>query len=280
MYALLKKELHLFFGSITGYFVMALFLILNGLFLWFFDNDLNILNSGFASLSPFFDFTSWLFVLFISSLTMKSFSEEMSTGTIEVLKTKPISTLQLVLGKYMAVLILVIAALLPTSVYVYSIFHIVSVSDTVESGVIAGSYAGLLAIASAYISIGLWVSTFSKNSLVVLLSSLFVCLGLFYGLHNTNYFSSETNFTLRKLGMYSHFESISRGVLDTKDLLYFVSVTLLFFGTYLYSNGAEKKLETDILYFDFYFCFFFCKPAFLQTFRSEQRPTLFFGTCF
>jgi len=247
MYALLKKELHLFFGSITGYFVMALFLILNGLFLWFFDNDLNILNSGFASLSPFFDFTSWLFVLFISSLTMKSFSEEMSSGTIEILKTKPLSTFQLVLGKYMAILILVIAALLPTSVYVYSIFQIVSVSDMAEFGVIAGSYTALLAIASAYISIGLWVSTFSKNPLVVLLSSIFVCLFLFYGLHNTDYFSSETNFTFRKLGMYSHFESISRGVLDTKDLLYFVHVTLLFLAL-TYTRMAPKKNWKPIFY--------------------------------
>lgn len=276
MYALLKKELHLFFGSITGYFVMALFLILNGLFLWFFDNDLNILNSGFASLSPFFDFTSWLFVLFISSLTMKSFSEEMSTGTIEILKTKPLSTLQLVLGKYMAILILVIAALLPTSVYVYSIFHIVSVSDTVESGVIAGSYAGLLAIASAYVSIGLWVSTFSKNSLVVLLSSLFVCLGLFYGLHNTNYFSSETNFTLRKLGMYSHFESISRGVLDTKDLLYFVSVTLLFLAL-TYTRMAPKKNWKPIFYIlIFIFVSSFVSQRFYKRFdlSKDQRYSL------
>jgi ABC-2 type transport system permease protein len=247
MYALLKKELHLFFGSITGYFVIALFLILNGLFLWFFDNDLNILNSGFASLSPFFDFTSWLFVLLISSLTMKSFSEEINSGTIEILKTKPLSTLQLVLGKYLAIFIVVIAALLPTAIYVYSIFDLISVSNTVELGIIVGSYIGLLAIASAYISIGLWVSTFSKNPLVVLLSSIFICFGLFYGLHDTTYFSSETNFTLRKLGMYSHFESISRGVLDTKDLLYFIQVTLLFL-VLSYTRMAPKKNWKPVFY--------------------------------
>jgi ABC-2 type transport system permease protein len=276
MYALLKKELHLFFGSITGYFIIALFLLLNGLFLWFFDNDLNILNSGFASLSPFFDFTSWLFILFISSLTMKSFSEEMNSGTIEILKTKPLSTLQLVLGKYMAILILIIATLLPTAAYVYSIVHITNSSDITESGIFLGSYLGLLCIASAYSSIGLWLSTFSKNSLVVLLSTVLVCFGLFYGLHDITSFSSETNFTLRKLGMYSHFENIRRGVLDTKDLLYFVQATLVFL-TLSYTRMAPQKNWKPLLYtFGFIFISSFANDRFHKRFdlSKDQRYSL------
>lgn len=247
MYALLKKELHLFFGSFTGYFAMGLFLIVNGLFLWFFDNPHNILHSGFASLSPFFDFTSWLLLLFIAALTMKSFSEEMNTGTIEILKTKPLSTFDMVLGKYMALLILVIVTLLPTAVYVFSIFRIVSAQDTVETGVIVGSYLGLLGLASAFTSIGLWVSTFSKSTLVVLLGSVFVCFGLFYGLQDIRIFSSDLNFALKKLGIYYHFESIGRGVLDTRDLFYFVQTTLLFL-VLTYTRIAPKKNWKPTIY--------------------------------
>jgi ABC-2 type transport system permease protein len=240
MLAILKKEFRLFFGTAIGYVVLSMFLTLNGLMLWVLNSDFNILDSGFADLSLFFEITPWLFVLLIPALTMRSFSEEYSTGTFEILMTKPLPTWQLVIGKFLAVLTFLISALLPTLIYVYSLSRLAMPMGNIDIGSIAGSYLGLLFLAAAFGSIGLWISTCSKSPLVVLLLAIACLFFSYYGMELLgNEFPNQTQ-DLQYWGLYAHFSSISRGVLDTRDLLYFASVAF-FFLTLCYLKISPSK---------------------------------------
>ncbi|MFT5791885.1 MAG: ABC-2 type transport system permease protein, partial [Saprospiraceae bacterium] len=150
MIAILKKELNSFFSTPIGYLVIAIFLIINGLFLWVFDNEFNILNAGFADLNSFFYLAPWIFLFLIPAITMRAFSDEYNSGTIEILKTKPISNWEIILGKYFASLLLIIAALIPTFLYVYSISQLGSPKGNYDIGALLGSYFGLLFLAGTY----------------------------------------------------------------------------------------------------------------------------------
>ena len=227
MFPILKKEFNLFFGASLGYFVIGGFLILNSLLLWFFKSNYNILDAGFADLTHFFTIVPWLFILLIPALTMRSFSEEISTGTIEILKTKPLSNKQVLLGKYAAVMCIISVALVPTFVYLYSIYQLANPTGNIDFGLIIGSYLGLLFMASAFTAIGLWTSTFSNNPLVVLLASIIISFGIYYGLYAITS-NNESSYSIQSLGMFLHFESIGRGVIDSRDLIYFISVSLFF----------------------------------------------------
>ncbi|WP_139958557.1 gliding motility-associated ABC transporter substrate-binding protein GldG [Flavicella sediminum] len=247
MFAILKKELRLFFGTTVGYFVIGSFLLLNSLLLWFFDNDSNILNAGFADLTSFFTLSPWLFSLLIPALAMKSFSEEINSGTIEILKTKPITNLQLILGKYFSVLSIVSIALLPTLLYTFSIYQLALPIGNIDFGVLIGSYIGLLFIASAFVAISLWISTFSNNSLVVLLAAIVSCFFMYYGFYSVASIFGNKEYFIIQLGMHVHFESIARGVIDSQDLIYFLSVSL-FFITLSYTRMASKKNWKPFIY--------------------------------
>ncbi len=226
MIALLKKELNAFFATPIGYLVVAVFLVLNGLFLWVFKGEFNILNAGFADLNAFFFITPWFFLFLIPAVTMRSFSDEFRLGTIEILKTKPLSTWQITLGKYVGALALIIIALLPTLIYVWSISKLGNPTGNLDSGTTLGSYLGLLFLASAFTAIGLFSSTLSKNQIVAFISAALISFFMYYG------FEAIAELQLidgiQNFGMKEHFNSISRGVLDTRDLLYFVSITLFF----------------------------------------------------
>jgi len=226
MIALLKKELNAFFATPIGYLVVAVFLLLNGLFLWVFKGEFNILNAGFADLNAFFFITPWFFLFLIPAVTMRSFSDEFRLGTIEILKTKPLSTWQITLGKYLGALVLIIIALIPTLIYVWSIIKLGNPAGNLDSGTTLGSYLGLLFLASAFTAIGLFSSTLSKNQIVAFISAALISFFIYYG------FEAIADLQLvegiQNFGMKEHFNSISRGVLDTRDLLYFVSVTLFF----------------------------------------------------
>ncbi len=226
MIAILKKELNAFFATPIGYLVVAVFLLLNGLFLWVFQGEFNILNAGFADLNAFFFITPWFFLFLIPAITMRSFSDEYRLGTIEILKTKPLSTWQITLGKYLGALLLIIIALAPTVIYVWSIAQLGNPPGNIDSGTTLGSYLGLLFLASAFTAIGIFSSTLSKNQIVAFISGALISFFIFYGfeaLASLNFMDGIENF-----GMKEHFTSISRGVIDTRDLLYFVSVTLFF----------------------------------------------------
>lgn len=237
MFAILKKELNSFFASPIGYLVIAVFLIINGLFLWVFNGDFNILNAGFADLNSFFFITPWFFLFLVPAITMRSFSDEIRLGTLEILKTKPITDWQIILGKYFGSLLLIILALIPTLIYVYSILQLANPTGNIDLGNIIGSYIGLLFLASAFTAIGLFTSTISQNQIVSFILAIIISFFMFYGLEAlADLGISET---IRKFGMYSHFESIGRGVIDTRDIIYFVSITLFFLFI------TKLKLETE-----------------------------------
>lgn len=226
MFAILKKEFHSFFASPVGYLVIGLFLVLNALFLWVFDNDFNLFDYGFADLTPFFQLVPWIFIFLIPAVTMRSFSDELRLGTLELLLTRPITTLELVLGKFLGALVLLLLALLPTLVYVYAIDQLGNPQGNYDLGILAGSYLGLLFLAMAYCAIGVFASTLSENQIVAFLIAVFISFLFYYGF---NGIAETLNIDfLRSLSLQRHFESIGRGVLDSRDLIYFLSVTSVF----------------------------------------------------
>jgi len=224
---MLKKELHTFFSSPIGYLVIALFVIFNGLFLFIFQTEFNILNAGFADLNSFFFLTPWLFVFLIPAITMRSFSDEIHGGTIEILKTKPIRIWQIILGKFLSSFILIIVMLLTTLVYIYTIYQLGKPQGNIDFASIIGAYIGLLFLASSFISIGLFTSTLSKNQIVVFLIAVFTSFLLFYGFEFIAVFFTDI-LLVKKIGMYAHFQNISRGVIDTRDVIYFISLSAFF----------------------------------------------------
>lgn len=227
MFAILKKEINSFFASPIAYLVIGVFLLINGLFLWVFKDDFNILNAGFADLNSFFFLAPWVFLFLIPAITMKSFADEFSDGTIELLKTKPISDWKIVLGKFWASLLLVFVALLPTLTYAYTIYQLANPIGDIDFGSAIGSYIGLLFLAATYTSIGLFTSTLSKNQIVAFILGVMITFFLFYGFDAIS-ISLGNELAIKKMGINEHFKSISRGVIDTRDTIYFLSVTVFF----------------------------------------------------
>lgn len=236
MFAILKKEINSFFASPIGYLVIAVFLVLNGLFLWVFKGDFNILESGFAELTPFFLLAPWILVFLVPAVTMRSFSDEKKQGTLELLVTKPLSHFQIVLGKYIGALMLILFALLPTLLYMVALDNLKISANVLDYGSIIGSYLGLFFLIAAYTAIGLFASTLSDNQIVAFLSAVFLCFFFYFGFEGL---SSLSAWPLETLGMEAHYNSMSRGVLDTRDLLYFISISVFFIA--LTQFNIQKK---------------------------------------
>lgn len=228
MFPILKKEFNSFFASPIAYLVIGVFLLINGLYLWVFKDNFNILNAGFADLSSFFYLAPWLFLFLIPAITMKSFADEFNSGTIEILKTKPLTDWQIILGKFIASLLLVFITLIPTLTYVYTIYLLGNPVGNLDLGSIAGSYLGLFFLASIYTSIGLFTSTLSKNQIVAFIISVFITFILFYGFDTISTSLGNSGYIFQQFGINEHFKSISRGIIDTRDVIYFISVTFFF----------------------------------------------------
>jgi ABC-2 type transport system permease protein len=230
MKSILIKELNSFFSSPIAYLVIAVYLVINGLFLWVFEGDYNILRNGFADLNSYFFLAPWIFIFLIPAITMRSFSDEINSGTIEILKTKPISNWQVIMGKYIGGLVLVIFAILPTLIYVYSVYQLGNPAGNIEFGTTFGSFIGLLFLASTYTAIGLFSSSLSKNQIVSFIVAVFISFFLFYGFDALASFNllGDLDYTFQKIGMGEHYNSISKGVVDTRDLIYFASLSAFF----------------------------------------------------
>lgn len=239
MLAILKKELNLFFATPIGYLVIAIFLLINGLFLWVFKSDYNILNAGFADLNNFFYITPWFFIFIIPAITMRTFSDEIRLGTIEIIKTKPISGWDIILGKYLGSLLLIFIALVPTLSYVYTISELAATPESVDYGSVIGSYFGLLFLASAITAMGLFTSTLSNNQIVSFILGVILSFFVFYGFEALSELNLFKGFDMKYLGLHARFESIGRGVIDTRDLIYFISVT--FFFLFLTKSNFDLK---------------------------------------
>lgn len=225
MFPIFKREINAFFSSTIGYLVIAVFLVLNGLFLWIFSGNFNILDSGFADLNPFFELAPWILLFLIPAVCMRSFSDEIKMGTIELLLTKPISLLQIVLGKYFGAVVLICIAILPTLLYILTIYSLGNPIGNLDIGSTLGSYLGLFFLIFAYTSIGIFASTLSQNQIVAFIIAVFLSFLIYYGFEG---FGSIGNSNISQLGMKAHFDSLSRGVVDTRDLLYFISVSVFF----------------------------------------------------
>ncbi|MGB0980609.1 MAG: gliding motility-associated ABC transporter permease subunit GldF [Winogradskyella sp.] len=229
MLAILKKEINTFFASPIGYLVIGVFLLLNGLFLWVFKGEFNILDNGLASLNAFFLLAPWILIFLIPAVTMRSFSDEKKQGTLELLLTKPISHFKIVLGKYFGAFILVIMALIPTLLYVFTVSELGNPVGNIDMGSTIGSYFGLLFLVAAYTAIGVCASTLSDNQIVAFIIAVFICFFFYFGFEGlSNYTFFGDSVYLENLGMASHYNSMSRGVIDTRDLVYFLSITLAF----------------------------------------------------
>ena len=230
MISILKKELNSFLGSLIGYMVVVVFLLLNGLFIWVFPGSFNLLDAGYAGLDGLFFLAPWVFLFLIPALTMRFFADEIKTGTIELILTKPISELSLVLGKFFAGLTLCIIALSPTLIYVVSIYFLGQPQGNLDWGATIGSYIGLVFLSGIYVSIGVFASSLTENQIVSFILALFFCFFCFSGFEQIATLLSHTGLELSidKLGISYHYNAISRGVIDTRDVLYFISVMSLF----------------------------------------------------
>ncbi|MBS9774484.1 MAG: gliding motility-associated ABC transporter permease subunit GldF [Tenacibaculum sp.] len=228
MISILKKELNSFFASPIAYLVIGVFLLINGLFLWVFKDNYNVINAGFADLNSFFNLSPWLFLFLIPAITMKSFSDEFNNGTIEILKTKPITNWQIILGKFLASVLLVIIALIPTLTYVYTVWQLGNPIGNIDMGNTIGSYIGLILLASTYTAIGLFTSSLSKNQITAFILGVFITFFIFYGFDAISSVLKSNNYLIQQLGINEHFKSISRGVIDTRDVIYFISVIIFF----------------------------------------------------
>ncbi|MFM7645674.1 MAG: gliding motility-associated ABC transporter permease subunit GldF [Sphingomonadales bacterium] len=229
MWPLCKKELRQFFGSLTGYMAVAVFLIAAGLVLFVFED--NIFDFGYATLERFFLLAPWLLLLLIPAITMRSFAEEFRTGTYELLATQPISKTQMVAGKYLGALLVVMVALLPTVVYGVAVESL-STGEGLDKGATVGSYLGLLLLAAVFTMIGLYCSSLTANTVVAFLLALVCCSLLYYGFTAISRLPDLTggaDYWIEWLGIDQHYQSISRGLIDGRDMVYFISLILLFF---------------------------------------------------
>lgn len=239
MIAILKKEIDVFFSTPIGYLIIAVFLLVNGLFLWVFNGDYNILNAGFADLNNFFYLSPWLFVFIIPALTMRSFSDEIRLGTIEILKTSPVSSWEIILGKYFGSLILILIALIPTVAYVYTIIQLSATPADIDFASIIGSYAGLMFLASGFTAIGLLASVLSSNQIVSFIVGVTLSFLMYYGFQALGDLDILPSLSLENWGMNARYRGMGRGVIDTRDVLYFLSIAFVFL--YLTKLKFEQK---------------------------------------
>lgn len=240
MKSIVLREIKSFFGSPIGYLVIAVFLIGNGLFLWVFEGEYNILNSGFADLSPFFTLAPWILIFLIPAVTMRSFSDEKKQGTLELLLTKPLSIWQIVNGKFLGSMLLIVLAIIPTLIYVKVISDLGMPEGNIDMGSTMGSYFGLLFLIAAYSAIGIFTSTLSENQIVAFIVSVFLCFFFYFGFEGLATTIPSFQSLIASLGMQDHFKSMSRGVIDTRDVVYFLSLTILFLSFTVYNLKSIK----------------------------------------
>jgi ABC-2 type transport system permease protein len=240
MWAVCKKELRQFFSSLTGYIAIIVFLLLNGLLLFVFP-ETDILAFGYATLDKFFELAPWILLLLIPAITMRSLSDEFRMGTFELLQTAPLARKKLVAGKYLASLMVVLIALLPTLVYFLSIQRLSSQGGLDMGGAI-GSYIGLGFLAAVFTAIGVWCSSFTNNAVVAFIAAAFICFLIYSGFAAVSrlpVFAGKGDYYIEMLGIDFHYRSISRGVIDSRDLVYFGS--LIFFFLLLTNRNLAKK---------------------------------------
>lgn len=229
MYAVFKRELFSLLNSLMAYITIGVFLLATGLLLWVFP-ETSILDYGYAELSGFFSLAPFLFMFLIPAITMRSFAEERREGTYVLLATRPLSDWQILMGKFFACLSLVCFAVVPTIIYVYALAQLALPGGNVDFGAVIGSYIGLLLLGASFVSIGIFASTLTKNQVVAFAIAVFICFFVYSGLDAISqlFTLSSVESVLLSVSVNTHYQSISRGVLDTRDLIYFLSFIFIF----------------------------------------------------
>ncbi len=240
MLAIFKKEITQFFTSPIGYIAMAMFFLLNSLFLWIIDGNYNIPNGQFADLSPFFNLAPWILIFVIAAISMRSFSEEFKSGSIETLLTKPVKINDIILAKYLAVWWVGKVMLIPTLIYVFSIQSLSIEGQQIDWGVVFSGYLGLVLLIGVFASIGIFASLLFNNQINAFLVGLFLMF-LFYfgfsGIGNFNLLGSLDAF-VQNLSLETHYQNMIKGYIKLSDIIYLISVMLVFL---LASNMVLKR---------------------------------------
>ncbi len=230
MWALFLKEINGFFSSLTGYLVIVVFLLLNSLFMWIVPGQFNVIENGYATMDSLFAIAPWVFLFLVPAITMRMISEEKRTGTLDLLYTRPVTELQIILAKFMASWALVLLSLLPTLVYFWSVSRLGSPPGNIDVGGTWGSYIGLLFLGGIYAAIGVFASSLTGNQIVAFILAVFLSFLMYLGFEFLSGIaeSGSLEFLVSRLGISYHYNSISRGVIDSRDILYFAGVILLF----------------------------------------------------
>ena len=253
MIAQLQKELKVYFSGILGYLIIGIYLLINGLMLWVFNGPFNLLDGGYATLSNYFGLAPWVFLFLIPAVSMRVFSDELKSGMMELLIVRPISTRELVLAKFLGTLSVVVLSILPTFIYLWSMSELGSPVGNIDWGASIGSFVGLLALGGAYTAIAVFASSLTTNNVVAFVLGVVFNAGIYIGfeaLANLYQFSGW-ELVVRNLGINEHYISMSRGVLDARDLGYFIGIILLFLGLtqVLVARGNQKRPLRDAAVF-------------------------------
>jgi ABC-2 type transport system permease protein len=242
MLSIFFKEINTFFSSLIGYIVIGVFLVLMGLMMWVFP-DYSVLDNDYANLDTLFSIAPMVFMFLIPAVTMRTLAEETQTGTIELLVTRPISDWQIVGGKFLACFALVAFALVPTVLYYITVYQLGAPPGNLDSGGILGSYIGLLFLAGAFVTIGIFASSLTNNQIVAFVLATFLCFFVYLAfdfLSRLPVFFGKTDDIVQSFGIQHHYKSVSRGVLDTRNVVYFLSVIALFLAATVLSLGKRR----------------------------------------
>lgn len=230
MFSLLKKEISAFLNSLIGYVVIIVFLLMMGLFLWVFPGEANILSNQYAGIDGLFSITPYLYIFLVPAITMKSFSEEQKAGTIEFLLTKPLSEIQIILAKYFSGFILLLIALIPSLIYYASVYLMGNPVGNIDIGATNGSYIGLILLGSTFVSIGLFCSSISESQIISFLIGVFISYFFLNGMESLSSIPilNKLDSILIEFSLNNHYLSMSRGVIDTRDVIFFISFNAIF----------------------------------------------------
>lgn len=241
MWSILQKEINTFLSSLIAYITITVFLLAIGMFTWIVP-EMNIFDNGYASLDTLFSMGPWVFIFLVSAITMRSFSEEKKTGTIELLTTRPLTDWDIILGKYFAGVVLVLFSLLPTLLYFYTIYQLGAPKGNIDIGATWGSYMGLFFLASCFVAVGVFSSVVTSNQIVAFILSMFLCFFFFivFDLFSDFRLLGSMDRVIEYLSINTHYDSISRGVLDSRDVIYFLSFIAVFLGCTKYIFSARK----------------------------------------
>ncbi len=248
VYPVFKKEISAYLSSLVAYITIGVFLLVMGLFLWVFPES-SILEYGYAGLDNLFATAPYLFMFLIPAITMRSLAEERREGTFELLLTRPLTHLQIVIGKYLACLLLVLFALLPTLIYYFSVYQLGAPQGNIDTGAVIGSYIGLFLLGGVFVAIGLFASSISKNQIIAFTIAVFLCYFFYSGFDSLGGLLSLQNTEIQNFGINEHYQSVSRGVLDTRDLFYFIILTAIFIGLTLLVlvRQQQKRLQMGVV---------------------------------